>query len=213
MKRALKYLTILGFNFIALISLLILWTDPLELSFNELVRPIEALKLISLSIILLIAIRVQITFFRQRKINNLKKRIRLSTALTILLSSYFYVTYTIKAVENRVIFKQSRKNVMSKVEITNSLTLGSKAENLTHQEYTFITQAGWFPEISSNATQISYEYKYDGFLPDYSLTIEYLLPKNENIEEFNIHDNDFFKSLTVNEINDKKYVKYIEGEQ
>lgn len=213
MKRAFKYLVIIGLNFVALTSLLLLWTDPLEIQFNELIRQLEALKLFCLSILLLVLVRLQMVLFTRKANFNIRDRLKRSIVITIFFSSYFYITYSLKAVENRIIHKEVRESVFNKVEPLRNLAQGSKAKNLTFKEYSLIAQIGWFPEISPNATKISYEYAYDGFLPDYSFILRYYIPKNETIDEFDIQNGDFSNSLKVERKGRMKFVEYIEAEQ
>ena len=49
-KNSFKYLIIIFVNLSILTILLAIWTDKFELEFNDLVRPIEFLKLIGISI-------------------------------------------------------------------------------------------------------------------------------------------------------------------
>jgi len=93
LKKSSKYLIIALLNLTVLTILLALWTDRLELLFNDWVRPIEFLKIIGFSIASLIAMRIAVSFFRKRAITDRKTKLRIALILTFLASSYLYIDY------------------------------------------------------------------------------------------------------------------------
>ena len=99
-KKSLKYLIIVFVNLILLTILLTIWTDKLELQFNDSVRPIEFLKLIGITILGIAILGNVVSAFRKLKIKSVKRKIRISTILILLISSYFYVDYSMKIYTN-----------------------------------------------------------------------------------------------------------------
>ncbi|MEM6686440.1 MAG: hypothetical protein AAF617_11710 [Bacteroidota bacterium] len=182
-------------NLLVLTILLAIWTDPFEVAFNLGIRLFEFLKLIGISFLGLIVIRIAVTVFRKKQLYDIKKRIRISTYLIIGISSYFYVDYSIEIIDHRIIHANIRNSVMSKYNSFDSYPYGGTAANLTIQEYSEILKTTWFPELPKSAENIEYDYTYDGFLPDYSLTLKYDLPKH-------IHE---IRSTTIR----KHFIKYV----
>ena len=180
-RKSIKYLVIVLINLIILTGLLAYWTDFVELTFNSYVRPIEFLKIIGFTFLSLIGIRIAIGFFRKWD-TPIKKRIQISALLTILISSFLYFTYLKKIYENRFLKEELRKELSMKIEPANGLAFGTKADNLTFEQYEEITRIKWFPKLQKNADSISYYYTYDGFLPDYSFNVSYNLPKNVEVD-------------------------------
>ena len=180
--KPVKYLIIAGVNLIVLIGLLILWTDFVELVFNRWIRLVEFIKIIGVTLLAFIAMRIAVIFFRKRSIYSLKKRIGISVFLTFLVSSFLYVHYLKKVYQNRMENGAIRNELASKIERVKGLAFGTKADDLTYAEYQEITKVKWFPTLQKHADSISYCYIYDGFLPDYSLKISYSLPKEIEID-------------------------------
>ncbi len=204
-RKSIKYLVIVLINLIILTGLLAYWTDFVELTFNSFVRPIEFLKIIGFSLLSLIGIRIAIGFFRKRN-SSIKNRIRISALITILISSFLYFNYSKKIYENRIQNGELRKELAMKIEPTNGLAYGTKANNLTFEEYQEITRIKWFPKLQKNADSISYYYTYDGFLPDYSFTVSYNLPKTIEIDSTEFK----YGEIEIDTIGNKKRISYSE---
>jgi hypothetical protein len=155
--------------------------------------------------------RLAISFFRKRAINDVRTKLRIATFLTLLVSSYLYIDYSAKIINNRIINGHLREQIATKVHSDEgNRTIGS---NLTIQEYQQISEITWFPKLPDDAANINYSYWYDGFLPDYIFELTYLLPKEAKVESFDIRQGDFTKTQTVNVIGDKIKVVYTVGEQ
>ncbi|PCH77721.1 MAG: hypothetical protein COB98_02680 [Flavobacteriaceae bacterium] len=180
-RKSIKYLVIVLINLIILTGLLACWTDFVELTFNSWIRPLEFLKIIGVTLLSLIVIRITIGFYRKRN-TSIKSRIRVSILLTILISSFLYFNYSKNIYVNRIQNGELRKGLEIKIEPANGLAYGTKADNLTFEEYQEITRSKWFPKLQKNADSISYYYTYDGFLPDYSFNVSYSLPNNIEID-------------------------------
>ena len=213
LKKSLKYLIVAIVNLILLTVLHALWTDKLELTFNEWVRPREFIKIIAFSFLSLIGMRILVTFFRRRNITTTSLKIKIAALLTFWISSYLYIDYSTKAVSNGIVNRQFRKQIADKIQPSNELANGTKAENLTIKEYQEITKIYWFPKLPSEASNIQYDYGYDGFLPDYSFTLKYDLPMDMKVDTINYAKGDFSKHQSFEIIDNKKRVTYSEYEQ
>ena len=210
-KKSLKYLIVVTVNLVLLTIMLAIWTDKFEVEFNDVVRPIEFLKLIGISILGLIILASSVSFFRKYKINSVMKRIKISVILMLLFSLYFYVDYSIKIYTNRVSNGELRNEIMEKVSpIENGLGFGTKASNLSIKEYSEITKVNWFKKIPNNAENIDYRYSYEGFLPDYSFSISYDLPKESQVDTLNFVDGSFSKKQSFKVVGNKVRVTYYE---
>lgn len=204
-RKSIKYLIIVLINLIILTGLLAYWTDFVELTFNSWVRPIEFLKIIGFTLLSLIGIRIAIGFFRKRN-TSIKKRIQISALITILASSFLYFNYSKKIYENRIEKSDLRKELAMKIEPANGLAFGTQADNLTFEQYQEITRIKWFPKLQKNADSISYYYTYDGFLPDYSFTVSYSLPKTIEIDSTEFK----YGEIEIDTIGNKKRISYSE---
>lgn len=207
-RKSTKYLVIVLINLIILSGLLACWTDFVELTFNSFVRPIEFLKIIGFTFLSLIGIRIAIGYFRKRN-TSIKKRIQISTLITILVSSFLYFSYSKKIYENRIQKRELRNELAMKIKPANGLAYGTKADNLTYEEYQEIIKINWFPKLQMDADSISYYYTYDGFLPDYSFNVEYNLPKNIEIDSTEFK----YGEIEVDTIGNKKRISYSEYEK
>ena len=207
-RKSIKYLVIVLINLIILTGLLAYWTDFVELTFNTYVRPIEFLKIIGFTLLSLIGIRIAIGFFRKRN-TQIKMRIQISALITILISSFLYFNYSKNIYKNRLQKNELRKELAMKIEPANGLAFGTKADNLTFDEYQEITTIKWFPKLQKNADSISYYYTYDGFLPDYSFEVSYSLPRNVEIDSTEFK----YGKIKIDTIGIKKRISYSEYEQ
>jgi hypothetical protein len=211
LKKSLKYLIVASLNLTALTILLALWTDRLELLFNDWIRPIEFLKIIGFTIFSLISMRIAISFFRKRTITNIKTKIKIASFLTLLVSSYLYIDYSVKLINNKIINGYLRSQIAAKIQSAGGNR--TKANDLTIQEYQEISKLTWFPKIPVQATNINYSYQYDGFLPDYYFELTYSLPKEEKVDTLYFQQGEFTRSQTVDVLSDKLKVTYTEIEQ
>ncbi len=171
----------------------------------------EFLKIIGLTLLALIGMKVLVGIMNKRASASLtRKKLIYSSLLTLTISSYFYITYSINAY-NRL-FNETRHSLTQKIEDAQLLAYGTKADNLTNDEYSCLTDMTWFPEIPKTANKISYLYTYDGFLPDYTFRLSYEVPVHETVDTMNYEKGDFSKSQTVENRGDRKLVTYEEGQ-
>lgn len=212
-KKSLKYLAIVFVNLIILRILLEVWTDKFELEFNDLVRLTEFLKLIGISIVGLILLRFTVSLYRSLKIISTKRKIGVSIFLILIINSFFYFDYGKRIYFNQFVNNELRSGVMEKLKpLEDGNSYGSKADSLTGKEYAEITKIKWFPKLPKSAENISYNYSYYGFLPDYSFSLSYDLPKKSEIDTMNYVDGTFSKSRGFEIVGDKKRVTYSEGQ-
>ncbi|MEO8150712.1 MAG: hypothetical protein ABI723_23975 [Bacteroidia bacterium] len=214
-KKSFKYLTIAAINLTILTGLLALWTDKLELTFHDLVRPIEFLKIIGFSIASLVGMRILVNYFRKRNITKTSSKIKIAALLTFLISSYLYIEYTSKFISNAIINRQFRNQIADKIKPTKYLAYGSTAENLSIKEYQEIVRMAGFIKLPNEASNIKYLFSYDGFLPDHIFTLTYDLPKEIKTDTFNYQSKDgqFTSSQICEIIGDKKRITYNESER
>src|SRR5690606_34204335 len=213
LKKSFKYVIIATVNLIVLTALLAFWTDKLELTFNDLVRPLEFLKILGFTALSLIGMRILVSYFRKKNIQATRTKIKSAILLTLLISSYLYVDYSAKFVKNVIVNRQFRNEIADKIKPANGLANGTTAENLTIKEYQEIARMNWFPKLPIEATNIMYEYQYDGFLPDYSFSLTYDLPKEMQVDTINYESGDFTKYQTFELVDNIKRVTYNEGER
>lgn len=212
-KKSLKYLIVAFINVTLLTVLLALWTDRLELTFNDWVRPRESLKIVGFTIVSLIAIRILVSYFRHKSITTTSTKIKISALLTFLISSYLYIDYSTKVINNVILNGQFRNQIADKIKPSDIFAKGTKAESLTIKEYQQISKMYWFPKLPIEASNINYAYGYDGFLADYSFTLTYDLPAKIKVDTMNIKNGDFSQYQSFVTIGNINRVTYSEGEQ
>jgi len=185
--------------------------DQFDDEFNGGIFMLDCIKLIGLSIIGIILLRIAVTIYRERKVKSTMQRMSISTLIILCISGYFYFTYGKKIYHNQFLNKELRNGIVNKIIPYEGSWFGDKAENLTEREYIEITKVKWFPKLPKGSQNISYDYEYEGFLPDYSFSISYDLPLNSKVETMNYKKDTFFKSRTFKIIGNKKRVTYSEG--
>lgn len=211
-KKSIKYILIAIINAAILTALLAIWTDKLELTFNQYARFLGFLKIIGLTAASLSGMRILVSLFKNGDSKNMRrKKILYSIIFTLTISSYLYGLYAVK-IHNRLANESIRQSLINKIEAI-QLLHGTKADNMTYQEYAILAEvAGFKKVVSESASNISYQYSYDGFLSDYTFFLLYEVPSNTEIEIIDYKNGDFRKSQTFEIIGNKKVVKYEEHE-
>lgn len=182
--RSTKYLIILFANGVVLIILLALWTDDLQLALNDFVRPLEFLKILGFGMLSLVVVWFYSRALRKKGIVDLRTKVKGAVILTLLTSSYLYVVYTQRVVTNVFINEKFRAQIARKIKAGGDLANGSHAKGLTGKEYQLVARLAGFPPLPPAAENIDYVYGYDGFLPDYSLTLMYDVPPGTPVREY-----------------------------
>lgn len=210
-KKSLNHFLIAGVNLLILTLLLLLWTDKLELAFSPLARPIEFSKIIGLTVLALVGMRILVHISDKRTTSESKrKRLLYSILFTMAISSFFYVNYGLKTY--RCLFDQTRQTLAEKIKDTQTMANGTMADNLTYKEYALLAEIGRFPKVPETAEKISYSHAYDGSLPDYTFQLRYEVPLETDIEIIDFKKGHFSKSQTLIIKGNRKLVTYEEGE-
>ncbi|HLO70277.1 MAG TPA: hypothetical protein VK167_05380 [Flavipsychrobacter sp.] len=187
--------------------MLYLWADKLELLFNDYVLFVESLKIVIVTIASLIAMRIAVVYFRKRNITNSHTKIVIVSILTILISAYLYISYAINIADHNFLNRKFRTQIAQKITYT---YMSRKATNLSYKEYAFITDMTWFPKIDNHTTNISFSYEYDDFLPDYSFSLSYYIPKGAVVTMPTYTQRDLSKHQTIDTLGNKLKVHYQE---
>ena len=207
--RILPLILIALANLLVLTLMLVLWTDGLELMINGFVRPFEFFKIIGVSAASLVSTYILMKYLDGNILLNPAK-IKYAIILTLVLSCYLYVDYSYLILKNNIIDRNLRISLFSKIQSSKTLAQGTNGKSLTFNEYNFIARSLDFPELPPQSNNINYEYAFDGFLPDFHIDIVYDLPKNIQIDSFNISDGEYSKSLNYEIIDHIKRVSYSE---
>jgi hypothetical protein len=193
---------------IALLTLmLVIWTDDLELLFNGSVRFNEFVRIIGFTFLALIGMRILVSYFRKKGIYEVRKKIKYAVILTLLICSFLYVPYSINIL-NRLINANTRQHILTKMENNYS----PKVDNLSLEEYKEIGRMIWFPKIPESAENISVGFYQDGFLPDFTVDVNYEVPMDEKITELDSKNGQYSKTISVKIIGNRKKVYYHEGQ-
>ncbi|MEO8406192.1 MAG: hypothetical protein ABI480_16405 [Chitinophagaceae bacterium] len=209
-RRSLKYLLIAFANTAILTLMLALWTDELELKLNRGVRFFEFLKIIGFTIAVLIGMRMLVSYFKNINATRFRYKMRITILVTLLVSSYLYISYSYKVIKNVVVESNFRKQIADKIKTDDQLNKGA-GDSLSLKEYKETIKITKLPALPESATNISYEYYSEGFLPDYSLTLIYDMPLSATIESIDYKKGKFSKYQQWEIVGDKKRVTYSEG--
>ena len=206
---SLKYVGVATGNMLVLTGMLALWTDPLELTFHELARPVEFLKVLGVSALALLAMFLLAFFLRRVSFTNVTKVI-VASLLTMAISSELYMSYS-RCVLHNVIFQgRLRAQIAGKIRPSRGLANGTKAGHLSIDEYREVARTAGFPDIPQTASDIKYDLQYDGFLPDFALDITYEVPQATKISSSEHSSRRYTRSQTVEVTGGNKRVSYHE---
>ncbi|KAA2243390.1 hypothetical protein F0L74_12880 [Chitinophaga agrisoli] len=209
-ELSLKYLAIAAINMVILTLLQALWTDKLELILNNWFRPIEFLKIWGATVISVSGIWLFLLYTKRRSINSVKFKLTGAIMVTLIASSYLYTTYIQKAVRNILVNETHPKSTISKIRSGNLLANGTMADGLSLYEYRELAEMNRFPPVPDQAQNIEYSYQYDGFLPDYSFTLLYELPKGVKVDSFNYTEKGISRNQSVDTLENTIRVIYTE---
>ena len=210
LKKSLKYLAVAVINFLFLFLLLFSWVDALEVIFDSVKLIIELFKLIGMTLLGILVLGIASFIFRKLKITSVKRKIALSFLILILMNSLIYVDYGKKVYYNKFVNKELRSSVAKKVESKTTGWKGTTGKQLTIREYQEILKVTNFPEIPEESENISYDYEWEGFLPDYSFDLVYHLPLDYKIDTMQYKSGTFSKNRTVEIVGNKKRVTHTE---
>jgi hypothetical protein len=210
LRDFIKFLSIALINLLVLTVLLLLWTDEFELAFNEGVRAVEFLKTLGFTVASFGAAHLVLLLLKKRRVTEISVKIKIATLVTFLASSYLYVDYLSKIVNNRFANHQLRKSIIRKVQPANQMAYGTKADSLSFKEYQVIAGKRGFPKLPDAAMNISYIDAYDGFLPDYYFSMAYEVPKEMRADTFSLEKGDFIRQQSIEDLDSTKRVTYSE---
>lgn len=211
MRKSVKYYLIAIANLAILTLLLTVWTDKLEMMYNSSVLFIEFFKIIGITILSLIGMRILVYFFRRKNIHEFRKKIKYAAFLTLIISSLLYINYSKEIIQNRLLNVNMRANLWNKSIIGTHRLLGVHLDSLSFKEYHEISKTNWFPDIPESAENISFRCSKTDFHGDYTFWVKYEVPESEKISEIKYKKNDFYKSIKVEVIGKRKKVTYEEG--
>lgn len=127
----------------------------------------------------------------------------------VLICSPVYVKLILKYKNDIITNTTIRTQIIKKTKKSNWF-YGTSATRLTLTEYQEICKIYLFPKLPKEATNIDYNYEYEGFLPDYTLSITYNLPKAIYVKTIDYKDGQFSKSQSYTILNNTKRVTYNE---
>ena len=209
-KQPIPYLIIIVVNLAILTVLLALWTDKLELTFNELVRPVEFLKICGITAVSFLGVQLFLLYARKKHLYAINFKTGGAIVITLITSSYLYSIYIPKVIQHIAINGAIRKNIAEKIKPAIGLANGTTASNLSIDEYRELMSITRFPALPNEAKNIAYSYRYDGFLPDYSFTLKYELPSKLKIDSFSFVKGNFSIEQSFKRLGNKIQVMYME---
>ncbi len=210
LKKSIKYIVIALINWLLLVFILQISTDKFDIRFEESYLEDGIAVITIITFLSLLAVRFFVFVFRKKALQKLTK-INIAVAITLLISSFLYVHLIIKIKNDIIINSDFRNQVAVKVKKSDGVS-GTKATDLTLKEYQEIkTKIKWLPKLPTEATSIDYSYsEYDDFLPDYTFSLDYSLPKDMEVKTINYKDDIFTKTQSFVLIKNKKRVEYLE---
>lgn len=120
------------------------------------------------------------------KIRNRKPWEGKGIVVSSLIVALFFGPETVELISRLPHFPKSasHSSLCNKIVPSDSFLHEMRANELSYLEYLELGKYQQLPSIKPNANHINYLYRYDGFLRDYSLEVDYHLPISENIESF-----------------------------
>jgi len=208
-KQYWKYPLIVIINAFILFTISVFLVDKVEFGIDEISLPFTVCKIVGVSLLSLTGILIAIFLISKGYIKKEPKRkILLSIIFTFVLSSSLYFE-NIKTIYSSLIgegeYQLSTFSIKTRVP---NILLG---QNFKVCEYNFYRITQGFPEISKNASNISFRFTYEFLIPDYGLTVKYEIPKNELVEEIFIEEDRFLMTQKFTIIGDKKVVEFSES--
>lgn len=204
----LLYLLLLAINFMVLLALTWLSIDELVSKVDTDVLIISFFKYTGLTVIIMVALLVAYSLGIHFKFSK-SKQIQYAVYLTLLISGYAYVTNVQAIVKNNIMAREFREQLANKIHKKSLSTVGYNSDSLSYKEYETIRPYNWFPALQPEATNISFSYVADGFLPDYSFSLSYYLKPDTKVDSsFAISKH----SIQLDTLNQMIKVSYVEFE-
>ena len=124
-RSTLRIILIAVLNLMVLSILMCLWTDSLVLTFDPGVRYVELLQLVRITLIFLIGWRV-VSAFSRRKNKVPKSNWKAAALILLLLSSYWYITYSQKIIANVLQHGPLREHLAAKIKPSHGSLIGQR---------------------------------------------------------------------------------------
>ena len=209
LTKSLNYLIIAGINWFLLLVLAVLSTDELDEKFSDDSIANNAFLITLLTLFALAITRIYIYIVRKKAVAKQTKS-RVAIVITFVVSSFLYLYYAKKCIEDGIINAELRKDMVTKISKSDWF-YGTKGKNLSYEQYQIVLENERLIKIPKEATNIEYYYEYEGFLPDYYLSIDYDLPLSSKVKTIDYNDGEFTKSQDFVIKGTKKRVTYSEG--
>jgi len=199
---------ILLINLIIIGFLLLIWTSDKLINYYSGSFFFEGFKLLGLSIIAVLGFLFINGLTRLKLFFNseIKSRLVYSILIVLIVFGYKYVQYTNNIIK---ISDSKRYELEAKIKRTKELN-GTSGLGLTYNEYLIIKEYIKLPKISDSAYDINYTNSYDGFLPDYMITMDYKLPMQTQIKNIKFEQDDFSRYQHIDTFQNYKKVIYEE---
>jgi hypothetical protein len=215
LRKSIKYFIVLSINALVLWLLMLIWTDRVELILCYDIRNWEGLKILAFSFLCIIGVGGVLTYCKNKNITEPYQKMKITAIVCVGICSYLYATYLYKTANNRLFYWGLRSEIAKKMDDKGVLGgYSSSAKNLNFREYQEIKTTANLPDISEQASHISYNRREDLFLPDYYFTLSYDLPKSIKRDTFHEGvEGDYSESQTVTFFEGKQRVEYNISEQ
>ncbi|MBO6514998.1 MAG: hypothetical protein JJ975_00425 [Bacteroidia bacterium] len=132
-----------------------------------------------------------------------------SVTMMSVLSVPLYATQTTKFIRN--VKCQSTLQLKEKIEVRDKYPYGASSEPMSYMEYNLIQSDYGLPKLPVEADSIRFSYLYDGFLPDHSIVVEYVVPYGCQLDVYEQDDGNHYQRQQVDEFPKYKRVRYEEG--
>ncbi len=192
-----------------------LWIDPFEQALNSAIQFNEVTKIIGFSILSLIGLLILSRIMRKRPVQLFRRTLTYSIVLTLVVCSYLYAGYVVKIINNRTINNNTRSELLKKSVINNiNATAFLVAQNLSKREYNQFARSLDLPKLNRDANNIQLNYDVTrALIFEYSINIEYSLPPNIKISEFEYKGDkkDYREYQTVKQDGEVQKVNYVKA--
>ena len=211
-KQLFLYLSLPAANGILLGLLGMAWADPFTYLFTPMIISFETLKIFFFCILSLIGMAVLLFRIEGKEGFNLKKKLKYSAVLILIISSYLYITYAGRIIQNRILNSSIRASIVAKADRPDDWQFGVRALNLTYEEYSEVCRVTGYEELPDYATNISvYYHKAEFLLPDYNFGLSYDVPKDKEAKEIKKEREGFSIGQTFKIEGEVKKVYYVEN--
>lgn len=193
-KKSLKYIAIASINLVLIWCLTWLTLDDLHDHFTSGYFSFSYLPDAFLFAVTLLVMKFLSIWINNKRPNWLTKRkILYASAWTILISAYVYFGLLSTLVQHHII--QDRDWVETKFQGgSEHFFNGGSGAGLAYSEYQVLVEEYSFRSIPAEARNISFSYWYEGFLPDFSISLTYDLPADYDVKPLDVEEDQYERS-------------------